>query len=65
MLEKNMDEIVKQNHNGSRCWVNFKDVCHQAYCSKCQIYLDAVGTAINKVIENGDNRVPVVLTISS
>ncbi len=65
MLEKNMDEIVKQNHNGTQCWVNFKDVCRQAYCATCQTYLDAVGNAINRVIENGERRAHGVLTISS
>ncbi len=65
MLEKNMDEIVKHNHNGSRCWVNFQDVCQQAYCATCQTYLDAVGNAINKIIENGENRASRVLAISS
>jgi len=63
MLEKNVDEIVKENHAGTQCWIDFKNVCRKAYCTQCQVYLDAVSIAFSKVIGNNQARVPEVLTI--
>ncbi len=63
MLEKNVDEIVKENHTGAQCWIDFKNVCRKAYCTKCQVYLDAVSIAFSKVVGSNQTRLPEVLTI--
>lgn len=63
MLEKNVVEIVKENHVGTQCWIDFKNVCCKAYCAQCQVYLDAVSVAFSKVIGSNQARVPEVITI--
>lgn len=64
MLVNDIDEIVKQNHYGARCWLNSKDVCQEICCPGCQVFLDAVRTAVRKVIVVENCRVPEAIKIS-
>jgi len=52
MLVNDVDEIVKQNHYGARCWLNSKDVCQEIGCTGCRVFLDAVSNAVKKIQES-------------
>ncbi len=64
MLVNDIDEIVKQNHYGARCWLNSKDVCQESCCTECQVFLDAVSNAVRKVTVVENCRVPEAIKIS-
>ncbi|GAI25762.1 unnamed protein product [marine sediment metagenome] len=64
MLVNDIDEIVKQNHYGARCWLNSKDVCQEICCTECQVFLDAVSNAVKKVTVVENCRVPEAIKIS-
>ena len=64
MLVNDIDDIVKQNHYGARCWLNSKDVCQEIGCPGCQVFLDAVRNAVRKVIVVENYRVPEAIKIS-
>lgn len=64
MLVNDIDEIVKQNHYGARCWLNSKDVCQEICCTECQVFLDAVSNTVKKVTVVENYRVPEAIKIS-
>jgi len=64
MLVNDIDDIVKQNHYGARCWLNSKDDCQEICCTECQVFLDAVSNAVKKVTVVENYRVPEAIKIS-
>jgi hypothetical protein len=64
VLENDIDEIVKQDHRGTRCWLDFKNVCQENCCTDCSVFLEAVGKAVRKVIVLENSRVPEAINIS-
>ncbi len=64
MLENDLDEIVNQDHHGTRCWLNFKSVCQETCCKECPSFLEAVARAVGKVTVIENARVPEVINIS-
>jgi hypothetical protein len=64
MWKNNLDEIVKENHQGARCWLDFKSICQETHCTECSAFLEAVARAVRKVTVIGNARVPEVVNVS-